>query len=185
MTDKPDITQMASFYLARRGIVHDGARPETGPMQFDNDWPGVFIRGDNAMHFAMNLKALLQSGVSAELWPAEAILTGLVNLLVSCCTNKAMRERIEMPPFTVSEKTIMMTPARKPYQSRADVHKLVQSQALLALRVGVVSGLTESTASAIATSIAIRVSTMLMPEAVDKPTAPEHGVMSDEIRRAT
>lgn len=185
MSDKPDITQMASFYLARRGIVHDGARAETGPMQFDNDWPGVFIRGDDAMHFAMNLKALLHAGVSAEMWPAEAVLTGLVNTLAACCTNEAMRERIEMPAFTVSEQQIMATPARKPYQSRADVHKLVQSQALLALRVGVVSGLTESTASAIATSIAVRVSTMLMPEAVDKPAAVESGTMADEIRRAT
>lgn len=183
MSDKPDITQMASFYLARRGIVHDGARAETGPMQFSNDWPGVFIRGDNAMHFAMNLKALLHAGVSAEMWPAEAVLTGLVNTLASCCTNDALRERIEMPAFTVSEQQIMATPARKPYQSRADVHKLVQSQALLALRMA--PGLSESAANAIATSIAVRVSTMLMPEAVDKPTPVENGTMADEIRRAT
>lgn len=27
-------------------------RPETGPMQFGEDWPGIFIRGDNAAHYA-------------------------------------------------------------------------------------------------------------------------------------
>jgi hypothetical protein len=31
----------------------DGYRAETGPMQFGEDWPGVFIRGDDALVFAM------------------------------------------------------------------------------------------------------------------------------------
>lgn len=34
-------------------------RPETGAMQFGNDWPGVFIRGDNAAHYAMMIDTLL------------------------------------------------------------------------------------------------------------------------------
>ncbi|MFA6049953.1 MAG: hypothetical protein WC761_02030 [Candidatus Paceibacterota bacterium] len=34
-------------------------RPETGPMQFGNDWPGVFIRGDNAGYYAMQLNSVL------------------------------------------------------------------------------------------------------------------------------
>ena len=34
-------------------------RPETGPMQFGGDWPGVFIRGDNAAHFAGHLRIVL------------------------------------------------------------------------------------------------------------------------------
>lgn len=33
-------------------------RPETGPMQFGNDWPGIFIRGDNAAWYAMCLDNL-------------------------------------------------------------------------------------------------------------------------------
>lgn len=36
-------------------------RPETGPMQFGNDWPGVFIRGDDAFGMAMYLRALIES----------------------------------------------------------------------------------------------------------------------------
>jgi hypothetical protein len=36
-----------------------GKRIETGPVQFNNDWPGVFIRGDNAAYFAMALDAIL------------------------------------------------------------------------------------------------------------------------------
>lgn len=35
-------------------------RAETGPLQFGDDWPGVFIRGDNAMGFVQALRALLQ-----------------------------------------------------------------------------------------------------------------------------
>lgn len=31
-------------------------RVETGIVQFGNDWPGVFIRGDSAMHYARCLK---------------------------------------------------------------------------------------------------------------------------------
>lgn len=34
-------------------------RAETGPMQFGEDWKGVFIRGDNAFAFAQYLKAIL------------------------------------------------------------------------------------------------------------------------------
>ena len=30
-------------------------RAETGAMKFGDDWRGVFIRGDNAFHFAMVL----------------------------------------------------------------------------------------------------------------------------------
>lgn len=33
-------------------------RPETGPMQFGQDWNGVFIRGDNAGYMAFELDHL-------------------------------------------------------------------------------------------------------------------------------
>lgn len=35
-------------------------RPETGVMQFGNDWPGVFIRGDNAIGYAMILHRIIE-----------------------------------------------------------------------------------------------------------------------------
>lgn len=31
-------------------------RVESGPIQFDDDWPGVFIRGDSAFHYARSLR---------------------------------------------------------------------------------------------------------------------------------
>lgn len=41
-------------------------RPETGALQVNDDWPGVFIRGDNAiMGYAPALEALLEGRASA------------------------------------------------------------------------------------------------------------------------
>lgn len=34
----------------------EGGRVETGPVQFGDDWPGIFIRGDNAFGYAMELQ---------------------------------------------------------------------------------------------------------------------------------
>lgn len=35
-------------------------RIESGPLQFGDDWPGVFIRGDSAGWYAMNLKMVIE-----------------------------------------------------------------------------------------------------------------------------
>lgn len=34
-------------------------RVETGPLQINSDWPGVFIRGDNALNYSMQLSRVL------------------------------------------------------------------------------------------------------------------------------
>jgi hypothetical protein len=34
-------------------------RIETGPLQINDDWPGTFIRGDNAAYYALMLGELL------------------------------------------------------------------------------------------------------------------------------
>lgn len=62
------------------------SRPETGPMQFGDDWPGVFIRGDNAFHYAMCLRDVLNNvsvptGMNAI---SAAVVEGLIELLHSC-----------------------------------------------------------------------------------------------------
>lgn len=36
-------------------------RPETGPMQHGDDWPGVFIRGDDAMGIALAISVVLRA----------------------------------------------------------------------------------------------------------------------------
>ena len=40
-----------------RELPHEGDRVETGTVQFGDDWPGVFIRGDNAIPLGHMLRA--------------------------------------------------------------------------------------------------------------------------------
>jgi len=40
-------------------IRDHGDRIDTGALQFGNDWPGLFIRGDHALHFAYKLNKIL------------------------------------------------------------------------------------------------------------------------------
>lgn len=42
------------------GMAPDGPAPrvETGAVQFGNDWPGLFLRGDDAFALAMHIKQL-------------------------------------------------------------------------------------------------------------------------------
>lgn len=56
-------------------------RVETGPTQFGDDWPGVFIRGDNAAYFAMHLEHVLTKGPDAF---SQAVLYGLLSDLKGC-----------------------------------------------------------------------------------------------------
>jgi len=35
-------------------------RVETGPIRFGNDWPGVFIRGDDCAGYSLALKEMLE-----------------------------------------------------------------------------------------------------------------------------
>lgn len=60
------------------------SRPETGPMQFGADWPGVFIRGDNAFHYAWALQKILDALDSSANPINVSVARGLVELLRSC-----------------------------------------------------------------------------------------------------
>jgi hypothetical protein len=63
-------------------------RVETGPVAFGSDWPGVFIRGDNALAFGWNLRNAV---VKLTKYPHPSIdpitvmyLTQLADTLQSC-----------------------------------------------------------------------------------------------------
>ena len=53
-------------------------RPETGTMKFGDDWTGIFIRGDNAFHFAMILEGFINHPEDPI---ARAAITGLLETL--------------------------------------------------------------------------------------------------------
>jgi hypothetical protein len=67
-------------------MSNDHDRPETGSMRFGDDWRGVFIRGDNAHHYAGWLRALLDRAAKsddAQVTLAVMMLDGLPQLLDS------------------------------------------------------------------------------------------------------
>lgn len=66
-------------------------RVETGVVQFEYDWPGIFIRGDNAIGFSCHLKAIETFLAAPNLGKlpgsvamGAAMLKNLINLLDSC-----------------------------------------------------------------------------------------------------
>ncbi|PHS64380.1 MAG: hypothetical protein COB09_08375 [Thalassobium sp.] len=61
-------------------MPEDRNRVETGAIQFGGDWPGVFIRGDNAAYYSMALDSLLSGNVDPM---TLGILSGLNELLKS------------------------------------------------------------------------------------------------------
>ena len=69
-------------------------RTETGQLQFADDWPGIFIRGDDALCYASVLKRLFakaekQAKASPETFEANdwIKLQNLAVLLDSCRVN--------------------------------------------------------------------------------------------------
>lgn len=68
-------------------------RPETGPMQFGDDWPGVFIRGDNALMGFVPVLRVASERLSAEGEIDVFALMRLQELLVllqSCCVDSGV-----------------------------------------------------------------------------------------------
>ncbi len=60
-------------------------RVETGIVKFDDDWPGIFIRGDNAFHFHAHLEQVLNTLTDIEYSPFPIeVINGLSKLLKSC-----------------------------------------------------------------------------------------------------
>ena len=55
-------------------------RPETGAVRAGQDWPGVFIRGDEALGLASDIRA----AQAANILPTCPLLDRLVDLLKLC-----------------------------------------------------------------------------------------------------
>jgi len=61
-------------------FAHEGERIETGVVQFGEDWPGIFIRGDQAIGMSELLKV-----IAARVPASEAdLLKRISDLLGSC-----------------------------------------------------------------------------------------------------
>ncbi len=65
-------------------IVQDLARIQTGAVQFGDDWPGLFIRGDNAKAMAFwirRLGVLLADYPNSDVADAVGQLKGLAEII--------------------------------------------------------------------------------------------------------
>ncbi len=61
------------------------SRMESGPIQFGDDWPGLFLRGDEAVPFGMTLHGHIAAVPLTHLdGITRAVLIGLADTLVSC-----------------------------------------------------------------------------------------------------
>jgi len=75
-------------------------RPETGSMRFGDDWRGVFIRGDIALHYYLTLTAYIQAHGESGVF-----LQGLADTLYLACQTQLPNlppistECQEMKPF--------------------------------------------------------------------------------------
>lgn len=91
-------------------------RMESGVVQFGDDWPGVFLRGDEARLFAEILKRV----------PGAGDLGGLVALLEACERGKSEPERLrpaeECRRPTVGERLKTSTGGRS-QEARPDGHE--------------------------------------------------------------
>jgi len=59
-------------------------RRNTGPQQTDSGWPGVFIRGDEAMNYASVLAQLPKFGLPKKFVAPGSAIGGLIAALNSC-----------------------------------------------------------------------------------------------------
>ncbi len=73
-----------------RKLLAQERRVETGPIQFGEDWPGVFIRGDNAAYYALALGEALHElpADSRNQFCMGEVLRGLQGLLTSAVARK-------------------------------------------------------------------------------------------------
>ena len=64
-------------------------RVETGPVQFGEDWPGLFIRGDNAVFLRMALYKLIKDAETetSKDQAAKRTIESLIEQLDSCLIN--------------------------------------------------------------------------------------------------
>lgn len=74
------------------------SRLETGPVQCGDDWPGIFIRGDDALKYAMTIRQVCKH--SHLNWVSKSVLEGLAETLEGC-----MVQAGKSPEPSMIEKT--------------------------------------------------------------------------------
>lgn len=75
-----------------------GPRVETGAIQIGDDWPGLFVRGDDCFGYALHLEQVIESYSTDREGDVIALagVSGLLNLLRS--TRSTAGNKPEKPP---------------------------------------------------------------------------------------
>lgn len=84
-------------------------RVETGALQFGDDWPGLFIRGDSAAHYALNLQQLLTDiGQGTAVDPVTLVVCGNLSRLLANPIQGPARSMLEasQPPPCASAQVV-------------------------------------------------------------------------------
>ena len=69
-----------------RQLPAQSDRVETGTVQFGDDWPGIFIRGDQAAYLAMQIRDVIEGRDNAF---GRIVLRGLYDTLRGCIVGPA------------------------------------------------------------------------------------------------
>jgi hypothetical protein len=79
------IMRILDINMEIRKFEKQEERVETGPIQFGDDWPGVFIRGDNALAYVFYLQNMLEQldKSNCDVF-MRCNIEGLIRLLTSC-----------------------------------------------------------------------------------------------------
>lgn len=65
-------TELRKIRTTDRNDIPAPRRVETGPVQFNDDWPGLFIRGDDCRRMLFGMRTLLNLLASADLLSVDA-----------------------------------------------------------------------------------------------------------------
>lgn len=89
MTDEPIIRELPAC----------DPRVEDGPVQFGQDWPGLFFRGDTAMNYAHHLRIFLDEATLNLAAAPNPISLGVVRgLLCDLQSCNLLRRGEKSPP---------------------------------------------------------------------------------------
>jgi len=84
-TEAPTVSGSSQERLVMLPMPDGMTRMESGPIQFGDDWPGVFLRGDNAIGTGIVLNGLADNFEKLGLDPISlAQLRGTADLLFEC-----------------------------------------------------------------------------------------------------
>ena len=90
----------------RKFPIPDDERVETGPVQFGDDWPGVFIRGDEACwigHLLSQICEILKGEVD---FITRSNIEGFARMLSSCRVTFEDEEPVEMEKWDPDENSV-------------------------------------------------------------------------------